>query len=80
MLAAKQSRHGQKNPRPWAGGRKPCCDEAAKHPLREEKREAASCPKLNLANIKTDNKDEFVIKSIFDIYDTDASRPLLFVA
>jgi len=80
MLAAKQSRHGQKNPRPWAGGRKPCCDEAAKHPLREEKREAASCPKLNLANIKTDNKDEFVIKSIFDIYDTDASRLLLFVA
>jgi hypothetical protein len=60
MLAAKQSRHGQKNPRPWAGGRKPCCDEAAKHPLREEKREAASCPEWNLSNNKTNNKHAFV--------------------
>lgn len=65
----------QKNPRPCAGGRKPYRNEAAKHPLREEKREAASYPKASLANIKKDNKVEFILKNTFDIYGADPFWP-----
>jgi hypothetical protein len=32
-----------------------------KAPLREEKREAASCPRSNLPNNKTNNKFDFVV-------------------
>jgi hypothetical protein len=49
--------------------------EAAKHPLREEKREAASYPKASLANIKKDNKVEFILKNTFDIYGADPFWP-----
>ena len=57
----------KKNPRPEVEGRKPYRGEAAKRPLREEKREAASCPKVNLSNIKTDNKADFIFVNVFDI-------------
>jgi hypothetical protein len=59
---------GKKNPRPWAEGGKPFCCHTSRHPLREEKREAASCPKKNLSNNKTDNKLVFNFFIVFGGY------------
>jgi hypothetical protein len=58
---------GKKNPRPEAEGRKPFCCHTSRHPLREEKREAASCPLWNLSNNKTNNKHVFVFYIVFII-------------
>jgi hypothetical protein len=67
---------GKKNPRPEAEGRKPFCFHTSRRPLREEKREAASCPKENLSNNKTNNKLVFVFYGVFII----CNRHVVFAA
>jgi hypothetical protein len=57
----------QKKPPAKGRGWEACWRHRIQAPLREVKREAANCPKLNLSNIKTDNKYEFEFKDIFDI-------------
>jgi hypothetical protein len=57
----------KKNPRPEAEGWKPFCCHTSRRPLREEKREAASCPEWNLSNNKTNNKHVFVFYDVFII-------------
>jgi hypothetical protein len=72
MAEARACSQGKKNPRPEAEGRKPFCFHTSRRPLREEKREAASCPRGNLSNNKTNNKVVFVFYVVFIIYGRQA--------
>jgi hypothetical protein len=60
-------RKPEKKPPAKGRGWEACRRYRGQAPLREEKREAANCPKVNLSNIKTDNKAEFTFKDVFDI-------------
>jgi hypothetical protein len=68
-MAEQAQGNGKPQKKPPAKGRgwQACWRYRIQAPLREVKREAASCPIINLSNIKTDNKCEFDFKDIFDI-------------
>jgi hypothetical protein len=59
-MGAVYGSRAKKTPDRRAEGEKPFCCHTSRHPLREEKRGAASRSKCNVPNIKIANKSIFV--------------------